>query len=367
MRRLAVIYLLTIVGLRVTLAAPEGCSPPTTDEMRRAAARAGAWLVANQRADGTFLYEVTADGKDLGGYNIVRHAGALLALYQVANRLHDDSVRVAADRGLAWILRSTRDGQVDEGGQATLGGAALLTSALVERRAATGDDGYDDALRDLGAFMVGLQRRDGGFSVSRDIATGEPDTVTTSPYYNGEALWAVAQLAVLFPGRGLGRVAERAAAFVATERDRVEGVPAPPLNDHWSSYGFAEMAAWSRPGVTAAEIDYAAKLYGRFSLLIRNESARDQSWIAGVTHGPARRSAALGTWVEGQTALAHIARDDRRLAPMRDRITASARCGAGVLVARQARDGAWYAHGETRMDDQQHAISGLLHLAELGT
>jgi hypothetical protein len=34
-------------------------------------------------------------------------------------------------------------------------------------------------------------------------------------------------------------------------------------------------------------------------------------------------------------------------------------------VHRQDDDGAWYTHGETRMDDEQHAISSLLHLAAL--
>lgn len=365
MKRLALLYIVVLAGLRITLAAPEGCNPATAEQLRLSAARAGRWLVDNQNRDGTFLYQSNRDGESLGGYNTVRHAGALLALYQVANRLHDDHVRIAADRGLRWILESTRDGEVDEGGQASLGAAALLASALVERRSVTGDGRYDDVLRALGRFMVDLQRADGGFYVSRDIVTDVPDRVTTSPYYPGEALWAIARLAALFPDEGWERPAGRAATFIATKRDEVEDVLAPPLNDHWASYGFAEMAAWDRPGITADEAHYASTLFGRFSLLIRNESARDQSRIAGLTHGPARRSAALGTWVEGQTALARLALADQRLEPLSARILASARCGAGVLVDRQADDGAWYAGGETRMDDQQHAISGLLYLAEL--
>jgi hypothetical protein len=36
-----------------------------------------------------------------------------------------------------------------------------------------------------------------------------------------------------------------------------------------------------------------------------------------------------------------------------------------VLIERQEPNGAWYARGETRMDDQQHAISGLLATAGL--
>ena len=49
----------------------------------------------------------------------------------------------------------------------------------------------------------------------------------------------------------------------------------------------------------------------------------------------------------------------------------SIECGAGVLIERQrdshdlATAGAWFTDDETRMDDQQHAISGLLALAAL--
>jgi hypothetical protein len=88
-------------------------------------------------------------------------------------------------------------------------------------------------------------------------------------------------------------------------------------------------------------------------------------------HGPERRSAALGTWVEGQAALAALARTDGRLDDLRHAALESTECGAGVLVARQRAssdprvDGAWFTAGETRMDDQQHAITGLLALAVL--
>jgi hypothetical protein len=135
----------------------------------------------------------------------------------------------------------------------------------------------------------------------------------------------------------------------------------PPLNDHWAAYGFAELAGLGRrldDDVAA----YARQLYGRFALLIRTEARRDEA-LLGSVHGPPRRSAAVGTWVEGQAALGRLARVDDRVADLQGRIDDSAACGAGVLVDRQAADGAWYASGATRMDDQQHAISGLLAVA----
>lgn len=362
LRSRVAVYVVVLVGLRVTLAAPEGCAEPDARPLRETAARAASWLVDHQRDDGSFDYEVERDGTDRGGYNEVRHAGVLLSLY------HAREVE-AADRGLEWALERLR--RIDRGGRAlpgvtpraSVGAAALLTAALAERRAITEDDSHDDVLRDLGTFLVSMQRDDGGFHVSVNSATGVVDTEGTSRYYPGEALWALARLEAMFPDEPWDDAAERAAAFIATRRDDVENVIAPPLNDHWAAYGFAEMAAWT--GLADDVADYARLLYGRFALLIRTESARDQSRIAGLTHGPPRRSSAVGTWVEGQAALARLASLDDRLADLDDRILDSARCGGGVLIERQAADGGWYDDGLTRMDDQQHAISGLLATAAL--
>ena len=125
------------------------------------------------------------------------------------------------------------------------------------------------------------------------------------------------------------------------------------------------------PNVADAEADYARSVYGRFQLLIRWEATKDAGAPYSWTHGPERRAAALGTWVEGQGALARLARVDDRLDDLADLTLDSTQCGAGVLVERQrdsddvATDGAWFTDNETRMDDQQHAISGLLALAYL--
>ena len=360
MRRLATVYVAVFAILRLTLASPEGCNEPAPNDLRTSARRAATWLADNQRNDGSFLYQSTADGRDLGDYNDVRHAGVLLSLYRVGEI-------DAADRGLKWA--TNRLNRVDLGGVAlasgrvaSTGGDALLAAALAERRLLTGDRSHDDLLRDLGRFLVGMQRDDGGFYVSVDVVTGTLDRTSTSRYYPGEALWALARLEAMFPDEPWDEAAKRAARFIATERDDVEGVVAPPLNDHWAAYGFAEMAEWSRLDADVAR--YARLLYGRFAMLIRTEARRDAALIRTI-HGPARRSAALGTWVEGQAALARLAAIDDRVGDLDDRILASARCGTGVLVARQDADGAWYDSGETRMDDAQHAISGLMATADL--
>jgi hypothetical protein len=132
----------------------------------------------------------------------------------------------------------------------------------------------------------------------------------------------------------------------------------------------AEMSEW-QPPLSDANIDYAKRLAGRFSLFIRFEAQKSDNAIQMKVRGDARSSSALGTWVEGQAALWRLASSDERMDGMQDDIRDSAACGAGILDQRQspesagpAEAGAWFTLDVTRMDDQQHAASGLLYTAD---
>ena len=59
------------------LAPPEVCPQPTAASLDESAGAAVQWVVRNQQPDGTWLYEYDTDhDTDMGGYNLVRHAGA---------------------------------------------------------------------------------------------------------------------------------------------------------------------------------------------------------------------------------------------------------------------------------------------------
>ena len=88
-------------------------------------------------------------------------------------------------------------------------------------------------------------------------------------------------------------------------------------------------------------------------------------------------ASAFGTWVEGMAALWRLSASDPRMADLRPQIEERLETGASLLARRQidaaeaeryARPdrvlGAWLVNGETRMDDQQHALSGLLFAAD---
>jgi hypothetical protein len=245
-----------------------------------------------------------------------------------------------------------------------------MTVALAERRLLTSDEQFDDVLRELGRFMIALQRPDGGFSVAWVFPLDGPDPTGTSVYYPGEALWGLALLHEAFPGEGFDTAAWNAADFITLKRDEVEGVKFPPLNDHWAAYGMAEMVEWPG-GLAEHHIAYARRLAGRFSLFIRTEAQKYHDGPLDMIRGPVRGTASLGTWVEGLAALWRLAAQDARLADIEDEIRERAACGAGLMVERQeppdsgpALAGAWFVDGKTRMDDQQHAASALLYTAD---
>ena len=262
-----------------------------------------------------------------------------------------------------------------DGARAPLGGSALLLVALAERRLATGDPRHDTLMGELGAFLVRMQRPDGGFHIAWDVRRDRPDTTSTSPCFPGEALWALALLHEAIPDPRWEAAARDAARFISTRRDALENVRTRPLNDHWAAYGFAEMSEW---GLEDPEIEYARRLVGRFAGLVEREAKVERRSIASLLSGRSpRRGASLGTWVEGLAALWRLAATDERLSDLRPEIEAALSCSAGILTDRQVSAvegkpygtpdlavGAWFSNGETRMDDQQHSLSGLLYAAD---
>ncbi len=195
-----------------------------------------------------------------------------------------------------------------------------------------------------------------------------------SRYYPGEALWALALLHEAFPGEGWDVAARDAARFLTTLRDEVEDVPFPPLPDHWTAYGLAEMAEW---GLSDGEIEYARGMAERFSMLIRTEAQREDSGLGTMVRGRKSRAAGVGTWAEGMSAIWRLSSADARLADIRGDVEERLRCVAGILAARQRTaadaassprpelaEGAWFRDDVTRMDDQQHAMSGLTYAAD---
>ena len=379
----ALMWVLVLGGLRAFVIQPEHCGDSSAESLYDAAGRAVGWFDRNQHDDGTWLYRYDRDlDAPVDGYNITRHAGATMSLEQAASAGFDEAA-AAAERGIAWALDHLYEGPggwralaaddaIAARGRIGSGASGLLTAALVIRRERTGDDRYDETLHDLGAFMVSLVNDRGQVHASWDIAAGEPTPGTWSKYYTGEVFWALALLHRAFPDAGYGEPAERIARYIATERTEVEQFE-PDLPDHWAAYGFAVMSTW--PGFELPDdYDYYVRRQaGIFSMQIRFESQRTNSFFSYVTRGRQTLGAGLGTVGEalGEWYLVAISNDrfDDLVAPIAER----ARCTAGAAAARQVDDddiaadddrdivqGAWFQFDVTQMDDQQHALSALL-------
>lgn len=373
--RLAV-WAVGLTTLRVVGLPAESCGDGTAAAMEQAARLAVGWITTNQQADDSYVYLFDLEAQaELSGYNIVRHAGVTMSLYQAAAYTGDLTVLPAADRGLAYMQRRLLR---DEGWTAftageppQLGASALLLAALLQRRLATGDPEHDELIGEVGAFVLRLQQPDGSFLSTLDPDTGEPVPGERSLYATGEAFWALTLLDRAFPGEGWRAPARSVSRYLATERDEVEDVDWGLWADQWAAYGLDD-AGWV---LDADEVAYARRLAERFGLYVRTESQRESNALARLVRGGKASGAGLGVEAEALGSLWRLARSDERLADLEPALRDRLVCAGGILASRQVwadgddepsplTEGAWFTDGVTRMDDQQHALSGLLAALE---
>jgi hypothetical protein len=369
------------LALRVMVVPAEVCPAVTPANARGAIAEASGWLERGVRPGGLYTYgynrKTNAVSED---YNITRHAGVMMSLYQFAGETGDEKALAAAEHGLSLVhanlfRHDDWTAFAEPGQDARLGASGLLAIALIQRRLATGDDSEDDLILGLARFLAHQQQADGSVlgRWSRTTESAVPGEYAT--FGTGQALWTFALLDKLFPGEGWGQPARRLARYVATRRDDVEGYVL-TFPDHWSAYALAELG----PGkLGEQEIAYARELAGILGLNSRLESQSGQGGLNRVFRGEPASGAGLGTVTEGLAALWRLSVADARLADLTDNLSARLRCTAGRAVERQidaveadeaARPllvrGAWFAEdGYTQMDHQQHPLSGLLATLEV--
>jgi hypothetical protein len=372
----AAFWVVFLTGVRVAAVPPEDCGENNAAAIESSARLAIAWIENNQLSDGTFVYEYNAETNALTPeYNTVRHAGVTMALYQAAGHFQDRTALAAADEALVWMIQKTVHNHgwaalATSGTYAELGSSDLMLVSLEERRLDTGDTRYDGLMRQLGRFIVSLQRDDGGFYIGYDLSADAPQTYGTSKYYPGESLLGLALLHETFPAEGWDAPARKALDFIATQRDEVEDVDFPPLADQWTGYALGEMAGW---GLSDQQIDYARSLAARFGFRSRIEAERQGSWYGHAVRGRHARGAGSGTWIEGMAGLWRASQQDPRLADLAAPLKERAVCVSGIMAANQVSPkkaasygnptvaaGAWFSQGVTRMDDQQHTLSGLM-------
>jgi hypothetical protein len=345
---------LVLGAARVGVAPAEHCPQVRQDEAETVIAGAVGWLADGQKESGRYTYFITEDGTDLGGYNVVRHGGVQLALEQAAAAGFPRAESTAA-RGREWAL----DHLVDAGGgralpeldgSARTGASALFARSLLERRTATGSNEHDDVLVDLGRFLRSQVDEVGGVSSVWDPATGAPVPGARDKFFTGQVLWALDGLADVGLDEGETETIARVGDYLP-QRDEIEDF-FPPVSDHWGAYAYDGLGL---DQLTPAQEAHARRIADLIGMQVRGESTRWEGGLTSVIRGGQASGSGVGTLGEGGAALLRLFGEDE-LPGMAERM----RCNAGMLVERQADDGAWYREGVTRMDDQQHAISALL-------
>jgi hypothetical protein len=360
----AVLWGVGFAFLRVAVVPAERCPAVDAAAVRRSIEGATAWLVRNQRPDGRFLYGYySKTGRVSTEYTDARHAGVVYVLYRTG---HD----AAADRGMGWVQRNLYRhddwaAYAGPGNDADAGANALLIAALMERRLAGGDGRYDTLAREMGRYLLSQMRPDGSVVEYWRPSTGRQVPGIYGKFSTGETFYALALLHRVFPHEGWEQPARRVVAYLATRRDEAEGY-ATRQPDHWAAYGLSELV---RDGLDATEVAYARRLAGYFGYEIRFISQH-----TGRPLNPFTESGAdYGVVGEASSALWRASARDPRLADLRAPLAGRITCLAGITVGRQVSAGnpdgrargAWFLHGYTQMDDQQHATGALLGAEEV--
>lgn len=367
------------------------CAAPTETDLDATVAASADWLARSQDPEGAYWYEYDRAADVFSDdYNSIRHAGVTMSLLQTAAYGEPGAAAVAletGDGGLDYMLdrlvvvdedtADDRTAYVDTfDREAVLGSTALAVVGLVHRRIATADETHDDLLRSMGRFMQSLMRADGAMWAGATRNELEPIVGVTSTFYTGEAFWAFGLLANQFPDEGWDDSAEAVGHYLATARDAEEEIDNPPLADQWAAYGFAEMREWG--DLPPEEVAYVRSLIDAYHGRVGREIGREENRVGDGTEPPDEsveqsRGAAFGTSIEATSSLWRLSAVDPGLADLEDQLRIDTVCGAAILAARQydaeqalewpqpdVVEGAWFTEDVTRMDDQQHAMSGVL-------
>jgi hypothetical protein len=371
-----------VAGLAFAL--PERCGDASPAALDGAVQEMIGWLDRNQRPDGRWLYWYDPhDGVEIPGYNWVRHAGVLKSLEQAALAGFAEA-RPVAERGWEAAARNLyryggRAALADPPGELTTGGTALLTVALADRRAATGDRSRDADLLALGRYLAGAVRADGAVEEDGVIATGELIPDRPSTFTTGEAMYALARLHVDFPDEGFAEPVRRIGRYLVDDRAVAEGY-VPDISEHWGAYGFALIRSWPDPSpntLSDRDVAWIRRQMGLGSIQVRYDSQRTDAGLFLVLRGHRAPASGMGTVAEALGGWYRTAVAEPRLTGEVGRLAERLACGAGLLVDRQVTAaesvafpnpdmvrGAVITSGEGRMDDQQHALSGVLAARE---
>ncbi|HKQ07812.1 MAG TPA: hypothetical protein VJ464_21980 [Blastocatellia bacterium] len=345
--------------------------------LNQAARAGGDYLIRALKADGSFhyLYDPAAESGGAGDYNIVRHAGAAVALLQLYEATREARYLEAARRAIVFLKRRFRTARaaeaiyvLDDDGQAKLGanGLALIALALQARL----DPGVADQVSAgrLANLILRMQAGDGSFASYYEVK-GEAQE-RASLYYPGEALLGLIELYKQNGDRRLIEAARRGADYLIDSQRGMTRLPP----DAWLMQALEAMFAITHDAkLSAHAINIGEAMIGE------QYTESNMPFYAGGYGPGVPRATPAASRAEGLLAALRLARStqDGRAA----RLDEALRLSAGFQLAQQFNEdnSYWLAHPERaaggfresltsrriRIDYVQHNISALLGIARI--
>lgn len=219
---------------------------------------AASYLHAQVDEQGLMVYRrnVSTGKIAQGRYNVLRHAGSLLALAEYHQEHPPDAAQTNAIERAFGFLRHCCLAPAGKGAEglavwsppelvggrrqyavAKLGGAGLTLAAMAQWRRLKPEAVRLVEMQELGRFIVSMQAGDGRFRSLHAHASGQHDPAWVSLYYPGEAALG---LILLYEHDGDVRWLEAAIdALRALARDRENQTTPPP--DHWALLATARL------------------------------------------------------------------------------------------------------------------------------
>jgi hypothetical protein len=231
-------------------------TPVNEAQLRQAICLAAGFLNRMCGQDGKFVYRVNLDPSvELKPrYNILRHAGTVYALAMAEQAYPGQETRATLKRAAGYLTREAiapLPGQedllavwsypevsgADEPKQARLGGTGLGLVALLSVENVFPGTTPLEELRELGRFLVFMQKEDGSFYSKFMPGDQGRDDRWTSLYYPGEAALGLAMLYEKDPSPVWVRAAAKAIGYLARDRKGKDSVEP----DHWALLATARL------------------------------------------------------------------------------------------------------------------------------
>ena len=341
------------------------------------AARAGGdYLVRMQRPDGSFHYYYDAEQErfEPRRYNIVRHAGAALSLFDLYAATRDSRYLESGRRAVRFLTtrfrraRGTQGSYVlDYDGKAKLGANGLALVALARQIELDPKRADRESATKLANLILAMQRKDGSFEMRHRLQANE-QILSESLYYPGEAMLGLIRLYQLNQDARLLDAARRGADYLIGRQQRMNELPA----DAWlmqaleALYDIGHEKQYAEHAITLAE-----------AMIADQYTDDDPEGYAGGFGPGSPRATPAASRAEGLVAAYRIARlsGDDRATKIRSALKASARFQlaqqltadtAGVRNPRLAAGG--FRESLTSMKIRiyyvQHNISSMLGIAQ---